>query len=181
MQKCAAADPEFGLELEHPTLHGYSQTRECAADSISSKEKVTDKDRAVRKVHVSVVRKEPRFHEEAQEWWLPQVETELQVAINAAVMAISVAEIPQVGSPEGEPETTLLEFIPVYEDLDGADNNQTDESVSLSSDWALTPRTQYAEAVEEQWEEYQNQMLEVDPLMDVVPVSAALETQDRMD
>ena len=59
-----------------------------------------------------MVRKEPRFHEEAKEWWLPQVETDLQVAINAAVMVIGVAEIPQVGSPGGDPETTLLELIP---------------------------------------------------------------------
>ena len=40
------------------------------------------------------------------------METELQIAINAAVMAISVAEISQVNSPEGESETTLLELFP---------------------------------------------------------------------
>ena len=74
----------------------------------------------------------------------------------------------------------LLELIPVYEDLDSADYNQTDESVSLSSDWALTPRAQYAEAVEEQWDEYQNQLLEVDPLVDAVSVGAVIETLDGM-
>ena len=108
------------------------------------------------------------------------METELQAAIQAAVMAIGAAEIPQVDSPAGESETTLLEFIPVYEDLDSADYNQTDESASLSSDWALTPRAQYAEAVEEQWDEYQNQVLEVDPLVDAELVSAVIETQDGM-
>ena len=60
---------------------------------VNGQDVVTGDDRAVRRVHVSVVRKEPRFHEEAQEWWLPQVETELQAAISASVMAISVAEI----------------------------------------------------------------------------------------
>ena len=94
VQKSVAAHPEFGLELDRTTVHGYPQARECAADSVSSQEKVTDEVSAVRKVHVSVVHKEPRFHEEAQEWWLPQVETELQVAIQAAVIAIGAAEIP---------------------------------------------------------------------------------------
>ena len=87
----------------------------------------------------------------------------------------------QVNRPEGESETTLLEFIPVYEDLDSADCNKTDESVSLSSDWALTPRTQYAEAVEEQWDEYENQLLEVDSLEEGISVGAEIETQDGMD
>ena len=49
-------------------------------------------------------------------------------------MAISVAEIPQADGRVRESEENLLEIIPVYEDLDGADYNQTDESVSLSSD-----------------------------------------------
>ena len=65
-QKSAAADPEFGLELERTTVHGYLQARECTVNSASSQEKGTDEVSAVRKVHVSVVRKEPRFHEEAQ-------------------------------------------------------------------------------------------------------------------
>ena len=71
---------------------------------------------------------------------------------------------------------TLLEFIPVNEDLESADYNQTDESVSLSSEWALTPPTQYAQAIEEQWDEYQNQLSEVDPLVDVVHVGVVIET-----
>ena len=91
------------------------------------------------------------------------METELQVVINAAVMAISVADIPQTDGRVRESEETMLKFIPVYEDLDGADYNQTDEIVSLSSDWALTLSTSYAEVVEEQWDEDQNQLLELDP------------------
>ena len=90
---------------------------------VNGQEDVTDKVGAVRRVHVSVVRNEPRFHEEDQEWWLPQVETELQAAISAAVMAIGVAEIPQADGRVRESEETLLESIPVYEDLDGADYN----------------------------------------------------------
>ena len=65
-------------------------------------------------------------------------------AISAAVLAIRVAEIPVAVSCVGESEMTLLDIIPVYEDLDGADYNQTDESVSLSSEKSLTPRTQFA-------------------------------------
>ena len=45
--------------------HGYPQAREYALNSASSQEKVTVEESAVPKVHVSVVRKEPRFHEEA--------------------------------------------------------------------------------------------------------------------
>ena len=48
----------------------------------------------------------------------------------------------------------------MFEDLDGADDNQTDESVSLSSDWVQSPGTSFAEAVEDQWDDYQNQLLE---------------------
>ena len=47
VQECAAADPEFGLELGRPTVHGYPQARECAADSVSSQEKVIDEVSAV--------------------------------------------------------------------------------------------------------------------------------------
>ena len=54
---------------------------------------------------------------------LPQVETDLQAAISAAVMAINVAEIPQVDGRVRETEEILLEFIPVNEDMDGADYN----------------------------------------------------------
>ena len=68
----------------------------------------------------------------------------MQAAISAAVMAISVAKIPQGDGRVRESEETLLEIMPVYEDLDGADYNQTDESVSLSSEKSLTPRTQFA-------------------------------------
>ena len=56
---------------------------------VKGQEDVTDKVSAFRRVHISVVRKEPQYHEEAQEWWLLQVKTELQAAISAAVMAIS--------------------------------------------------------------------------------------------
>ena len=121
---------------ECTALSGFTQSRECAtltAVSVSAPVAVCDGSTEIRAaekqctlhqithvpdIHVSRVPKEPQYHEETQEYWLPQVKIELQAAISAAVMGVRVAEIPVADSRVGESEMASLEIIPVYEDME---------------------------------------------------------------